>query len=256
MCCADWDSAREAMLDLPRKLKTDAVAEALLEVRFDSTELGELVVGKLASHEMWKSFPSNRLPFADIPAPIRQADPNLAYQAVLERRNPDMARVVKIGDRVFSYHALPPYPGWDVWEPELFRAVEFVFTAIEGFAAKRLGFRYINVLTPDHSVHSARMLNFNVAVAGASLDAPLNLNYLRTPSELHNAIVRIASKEFVQNPVPGLSALLDIDVFTPAGFSTADISQARQWVSEAHEYLKEEFFGLLTDALKQKLVED
>jgi uncharacterized protein (TIGR04255 family) len=241
------------MLDLPHKLKRDAIAEALLEVRFDSTELGELVVGKLASHEMWKRFPSNRLPIADIPAPIRQADPNLAYQAVLERRNPE--RVVKIGDRVFSYHALSPYPGWDVWEPELLRAVEFVFTAIEGFAAKRLGFRYINVLTSDHSVQSARALNFNVAVAGASLDAPLNLNYLRTSSELHSTIVRIASKEFVQNPAPGLSALVDIDVFSPPGFSTADISQAREWITQAHECLKEEFFGLLTDTLRQKLVE-
>jgi hypothetical protein len=48
---------------------------------------------------------------------------------------------------------------------------------------------------------------------------------------------------------------VDIDVFTPAGFSTADIIEARQWVSEAHDYLKKEFFGLLTDALKQTLVE-
>jgi len=128
------------MGDLPRKLKKDAVAEALLEVRFDSTELGELVVGKLASHEMWRSFPSSRLPLADIPAPVRQADPNLAHQAVLERRNPDVTRVVKIGDRVFSYHALPPYPGWEALEPELLRAMEFVFGSVEDFTANGLAF--------------------------------------------------------------------------------------------------------------------
>jgi uncharacterized protein (TIGR04255 family) len=243
------------MLDLPRKLKKDAVAEALLEVRFDSTELGELVVGKLASHETWKSFPSSRLPLADIPAPIRQADPNLAYQAVLERRNPGTTRVVKIGDRVFSYHALPPYPGWDVLEPELLHAMEFVFATVEGFAAKRFGFRYINVLTPDHSVHGAKTLNFDVAVAGAPLDAPLNLNYLRIRSEQHHIIVRIASKEFVQAPATNLSAAVDIDVFTPPGFSSADMNQAKEWLSEAHEFLKEEFFGLLTDELREKLVE-
>jgi uncharacterized protein (TIGR04255 family) len=185
--------------------------------------------------------------------PHRQADPNLAYEAVLERR--DAKRVVKIGDRVFSYHALSPYPGWDLWEPELLRALEFVFTTVEGFAARRIGFRYINVLTSDHSVHSAKALNFSVAVAGASLDAPLNLNYLRTPSELHSAMVRIASKEFVQNPVSGLSALVDIDIFSPPGFSTADISQAKEWISQAHDCLKEEFFGLLTDTLKQPLME-
>lgn len=187
------------MRDLPRKLKKDAVAEALLEVRFDSTELGELVVGKLASHEMWKGFASTRLPLADIPAPIRQADPNLAYQAVLERRNSDTTRVVKFGDRVFSYHALPPYPGWDLLEPELLRAMEIVFVSVDGFTAKRFGFRYINVLTPEHSVHGAETLNFNVAVARAPLGAPLNLNYLRILSDQHQAIVRIASKEKPRN---------------------------------------------------------
>jgi uncharacterized protein (TIGR04255 family) len=243
------------MLDLPRKLKKDAVAEALLEVRFDSTELGELVIGKLASHEMWKSFPGIRLPLADIPAPIRQADLNLAYQPVLERRNPDTTRIVKIGDRVLSYHALPPYPGWDALEPELHQVMEFVFTAVEGFAAKRFGFRYINVLTPEHSVHGAKALNFNVAVAGAPLDAPLNLNYLRIRREQHHTIVRIASKEFVQNPAVNLSALVDIDVFTPAGFSSTDMNQAKEWLSDAHEFLREEFFGLLTEKLKEKLVE-
>lgn len=243
------------MLDLPRKLKKDAVAEALLEVRFDSTELGELVIGKLASHEMWQSFPGSRLPLADIPAPIRQADANLAYQALLERRNPDATRIAKIGDHVFSYHALPPYPGWDVLKPELLHVMEFVFTAVEGFAAKRFGFRYINVLTPEHSVHGAKTLNFNVAVAGAPLDAPLNLNYLRIRSEHHHVLVRIASKEFVQNPAMNLSALVDIDVFTPAGFSSADMNHAKEWLSEAHEFLSEEFFGLLTEELKEKLVE-
>jgi uncharacterized protein (TIGR04255 family) len=243
------------MPDLPRKLKKDAVAEALLEVRFDTPELGELVVGKLASYDSWKSFPSNRLPLANVPAAIRQADPNFAYQALLERRDPAGTRIVKIGDRVFSYHALPPYPGWEVLEPELFRAIEFVFGAIDSFVATRLGLRYLNVLTPGHSVRSAEDLNFSVQVAGRSLDAPLNLNYLRIRGEQHQAMSRIASKEFVQSPAANLSVLLDIDLFTSPEFRSADVAQATRWISRAHELLKEEFFSLLTNELKEKLVE-
>ena len=244
------------MPTLPRKLKKDAVAEAILEVRFDTSELGELVVGKLASFDDWNSFPSNRLPLADIPAAIRQADPNLAYQPLLERRNPAVTRIVKVGDRVFSYHALTPYPGWEVLECELFRAIEFVFGAIDSFVATRLGLRYLNVLTPDHSVRSAEALNFSVQVAGRPLDTPLNLNYLRIRGEQHQAMSRIASKEFVQGPAVNLSALIDIDVFTPPEFRSADVTQATEWISKAHELLKEEFFSLLTDKLKEKLVED
>jgi uncharacterized protein (TIGR04255 family) len=84
---------------------------------------------------------------------------------------------------------------------------------------------------------------------------PLNLNYLRIRSEQHHIIVRIASKEFVQNPATNLSAIVDIDVFTPSGFISADTKDAKKWLSAAHEFLKEEFFGLLTEELKEKLVE-
>jgi hypothetical protein len=84
---------------------------------------------------------------------------------------------------------------------------------------------------------------------------PLNLNYLRIRGEQHRAMIRIASKEFVQGPAADLSALMNIDVFTPADFRSADVSQAREWPSKAHELLKEEFFGLLTDKLQEKLVE-
>lgn len=244
------------MVALPSKLRKDPVVEALLEVRFDSAELEEVLIGKLASIATWKSFPSSRLPVADIPAPLRQVDPNLKFQPLLERRSPDGTRVIKIGANVFSYHTLRPYPGWEVFEFELSSTLDCLVENTDGFAANRFGFRYINAFSPDHLVTGITQLNFEVALAGAPLDAPLNLNYLRTIGDQHQAVIRIASKEFVQNPAAELSALVDIDVFTPAGFNSTNSQEAKRWVAEAHILLKKEFFSLFTDELRERLVEE
>jgi uncharacterized protein (TIGR04255 family) len=241
---------------LPRKLKKDPIIEALLEVRFDGRELlPELVVGKLASHSQWSGFAAQRLPVADIPAPIRKHDPNFQYQPVLELRGRENTRVVKIGERVFSYHALAPYPGWPTFQQELSNAIEFVFGAVDQFAATRFGFRYINAFTLEHFVADVTALNFEVTVAEKPLRAPMNLNYELILGEQHITIVRLASKQFVQGVAANATAFLDIDVFTPQGFTSSKVDQAKTWVTDAHTFLEDEFFRMLTKDLKDKLEE-
>jgi uncharacterized protein (TIGR04255 family) len=241
------------MARIPRKLKNDPIVEALFELRFTSSEISEVVVGKLASWEQWKGFTKQRLPLGDVPATIREQDPNLVYQPVLQLEQSEGKHIVKIGPRVFSYHALPPYPGWAVFEPELTSCTEHLFSMLSDVTATRFGFRYINVLTKDHMIESLRDLNFDIRLAEQALTCPLNLNYQRTWTAKHNSIVRIASKEFVQNPTAQLSALVDVDIFTPEEFRSMEGTEAQGWVGEAHEILKKEFFTLLPEAIIDKL---
>jgi hypothetical protein len=60
------------MNDFPSKIKPDCIAEALLEVRFASEVLSELLLGQLAAGPLWREFKATRLPGADIPQPIRK----------------------------------------------------------------------------------------------------------------------------------------------------------------------------------------
>jgi uncharacterized protein (TIGR04255 family) len=181
------------MVQIPRKLKNDPIVEALLEVRFAASEIREVVVGKLASCESWREFAGQRLPLADMPGAIRDHDPGLAYQPVLQLQRRDGTRLIKIGPRVLSYHALPPYPGWAIFEPELSSSAEYVFAALRDAMATRFGFRYINVLTRSHLIESVADLNIDVSLAKQPLTAPLNLNYQRVLAPNHHSIVRVAS---------------------------------------------------------------
>jgi uncharacterized protein (TIGR04255 family) len=243
------------MTRIPRRLKNDPIVEALFELRFTSTDIAEVILGKLASCEEWRNSGIQRLPLADVPAAIRENDPNLAYQPVLQVNHREGTRLIKIGPRMLSYHALPPYPGWPVFEPELWSSTQHVFGVLKDVIATRFGFRYINLLTKEHLIEGISSLNIDVRLAGDMLTSPLNLNYQRSRAAKHNSIVRVASIEFVQNPSPGLTALVDVDIFTPTDFRSNDAAEARVWIDEAHKFLKEEFFTLLPDSIIDQLEE-
>ena len=247
------------MSGLPKKLKRDAIAEALCEVRFEceeSSSLPEIVVGRLAEFTMWKDFAKTRLPMSDIPAPIRSSDRNLKYAPILQLNEANGARSVKIGVNVFSFQRMAPYPGWAAFKPEIDESLDFLFGSFNEFKATRLGFRYINIFSEeDHGVGSVGALNYSVKVAGQELTEPQNLNYQRQRSEGHIVQVRVASPEFVTGPRK-VQVLVDMDVFTPVGVETVDAAAARDWIEEAHTYEKEEFFLLFTEDMMLTLVEE
>ena len=67
---------------IPRKLKHDAIIEALLEIRFDmAATIPEVFFGRLVDHVSWKGFEQRRLPAYQVPAALRQADANWRYSA-------------------------------------------------------------------------------------------------------------------------------------------------------------------------------
>ncbi len=244
----------------PKKLTKDAIAEALFDVRFEceeSVSLPEIVIGKLAEFEAWRDFKKVRLPVSEIPATIRSQDPSLKNQPVLELREMNGSRLVKIGVNVLSFHRLAPYPGWESFKPEIDSVIDGLFGSFQDFKATRLGFRYINIFTDtDHGVKNVKHLNYSVNVAGQDLQEPQNLNYKIARSDVHTALVRIASSEFVSGPAGRtIDVLVDVDVFTPEGWNTDDVEDARNWVEAAHTYEKEEFFKLFTDDMITKLVE-
>src|SRR5208337_1499487 len=77
----------------------EAFAEALLELRFISNDVPEVLLGHLASN-LPHGMVTERLPLADFPAPIRRGDPNLAHQPILQLASNDRRRLARIGEQV------------------------------------------------------------------------------------------------------------------------------------------------------------
>ncbi len=239
----------------PDRLRDDALVEAICEFRFECHEVTEIVIGRLSDNADWGSFTVERLPSSSIPSAIRENDPNLRFEPTLQLRSDDGRYLVKIGGRVISLHNVQGYCGWDQFQPKLNALIDFIFGRLAELSITRIGFRYVNGLTPErHKISALAELNLSLVVTDNPLDGPINLNYGSTYSDTHRAMTRIASKEFVQGALPeGTIVVIDVDITTPKDLTFSEPDQVKQWVNDAHDFEKDAFFRLIPPEISQEL---
>lgn len=240
---------------LPERIDPDAILEALVEFRFEHAELPEAIIGRLLDAPLWADYTQVRLATADIPQPIRESDANFRYLPIIELRNKDNTRSAKIGSHVFSYHALPPYPGWTAFCQELETVLATLVAKLKSDVFSRLGFRYINILRPDeHHVSGLSDTNITVTISKERLTESVNLNYKRTFETNHAVTVKVSTPDFVVGHVrPGYSLLCDIDVASKAEVSLTGFEATLGWIKTAHDLEKKEFFKILPDEITAQL---
>jgi uncharacterized protein (TIGR04255 family) len=248
----------DLLSSIPKKLKDDAIIEALCEFRFECDDVPERVVGRLSDHESWNSYTPERLPSSDIPPFVKAHDPNLKYQPVLQLRSEDGLFLVKIGSNVISFHNLGKYCGWDEFLPRLRDVCSLLFGKFTNLSVTRMGFRYFNALTPKrHMIKSVAGLNVTLQVADETLSNPINLNYGMKFADEHYCMTRIASPEFVQGKLPESSVvIIDIDVHTSDSFRSDNRDAILSWTEDAHAYEKQAFFRLIPLPVLKELIED
>lgn len=245
---------------LPKKLKNDAILEAVLEVRFepDASLLPEIVFGRFADAEAWRSFRQARLPTADIPAPIRRADATLRYQPSIEFISPDGGVSIRIGPQVLAYSRRGKYPGWGQFGAELEGAVEHLYRVVPKLHVSRLGLRYINALRSDvHEIRSFSDMDIAIAVAGQSLSSNLNLNFKAEVGTNFESMSRIATIDLAEGSIPdSATVIVDVDVYTARSFAARDVTAVKEWVLDAHQKEKDTFFKILGKTATERLRED
>jgi uncharacterized protein (TIGR04255 family) len=241
-------------MPLPEKLKKDAILEAICEVRFETDELDELVIGRLSESASWEKFTRIRLPISDFPAPVRKNDVNLRYPPIVELRDNENPRAVKIGSNVISAHVIAPYCGWHVFRPQLHEVLDILFTKFKSIQLPRIGLRYINaIVSTDHHIKDISALKLQISIDGAQLNFPFSLAYSKATKDLV-AVVKVASPALVIGSTlpPNFVALIDVDVSTPDKLMITEPQVAKDWLESAHAAEKEEFFRLWPeDALSE-----
>jgi uncharacterized protein (TIGR04255 family) len=242
---------------LPTKLKNDAILEALLELRFESSTFPEVFLGRLVDHKYWKQFKQRRLPAYEIPAQMRQMEATLQHAPIIELFGADSKAALRIGPSVISYHRTSPYIGWQKFKPELLQVAESLFQTAENLRVNRMGLRYLNSLTGErHYIGSIADLDLRLRIADEDITKSTNINFITSSGDNSSCTVRIATKEFVQGSIPqDTSVFIDVDVFTNDGFVTSDQLAVQKWIEFAHAYEKTEFFRLFTQEILDKLKE-
>jgi uncharacterized protein (TIGR04255 family) len=205
-------------------------------------------------------YVAERLPIADIPAPIRQADQNLRFQPIIQLREKKGPNLIRIGEQAISFHVAgeKKYPGWDEFREPLKGVVENLFSNIANISVNRIGLRYINAIVQDrHFIKDIHELDFEVSVGGKKLTGPVNLNFNVLEGTTHVVTTRLAHGSFVQGTLPAkTSAVIDVEVSTANDFLVKNALDVMNWIEKAHIFEKTAFFALIPDAVQQQLVEN
>lgn len=244
--------------ELPKKLKSDAIVEAVLELRFESAALPEVFLGRFVDHSNWRGWVQRTLPAYNIPAQFRSLDPNVQYAPVVELLEGNSKAVLRIGPSVVSFHRQAPYVGWQKFRPELERVAATLFETNKDVAIKRLGLRYMNCLRPQlHGITALTDLDVQMMVSGEAVAKSANLNFTVQLGSDSVCTVRIATLDFVTGNIPAdTSVYIDVDVYTKEGFKTNNKKNVDEWVEFAHTQEKTEFFRLFTQPTIDSLRED
>ena len=231
---------------LPKKLKQDAILEALVELRFDSKTITELFLGRVLEQAHWKTFVPQHLPAYEIPPQLRSITPNMRFVPIMQLSGEENKAALRIGSAVISYHRLAPYTGWEKFKSELSTVVETLFKSADNLNITRIGLRYMNALRPSiHFVNSLADLDLKIVVAEGEITKAANLNFTTKVGDQMSSTVRVATKEFIQGVIPeDTSIYVDVDVFTDDGFHTSDQKAVNEWIELAHTKEKDEFFHL------------
>lgn len=140
------------MNPLPKRLKKEPLIEVIWQVQFDGEQgIGDVLPGVLFT-ELKKSHSTlqlRRLPTAEIPAPIAQADPNLRFAPKMLMEESGGSLVWQVGDRVITLNCRKPYIGWDGFKKAAVALTQLVENSGLIPNPRRHSLRYIDLLRDE-----------------------------------------------------------------------------------------------------------
>lgn len=243
----------------PGKLRDDAIVEAVCQVRFTARRESEVVVGRLSDFPDGE-YRLSRLPLAEMPPSLRQADPSLRHQPLLELRHAERPLMMRIGDGVISVHlvGVHAYAGWSIFKVDVAKMLTQLFGRVPSVHIDMLTLRYINAIVESrHKLKDVGELKLQVMVADQPFLGPVNVNFSEVVDATYGVTTRVAHTSFVQGNLPdGTVAIIDVEVSSPKDHRVADQADAVTWFERAHTLEKAAFFKLLPDHVLVQLVEE
>lgn len=238
---------------MPTRLGREPLIEAIWQAQFEDENAGELLPGVLFNKlkEMHPALAMQRLPTADIPAPLRKIDPNLQHASKLRMEEPASRFVWQVGDRMISLNCKKPYIGWSKFKEEIENFIEIVEKS--GLISKftRHSLRYLDLFATEGSKNISA-LKLEVRIGGHALNENQFNMRVGIPDEdyIHN--VQIVTPATAALP-EGMKTGLLVDIETVPNSTAEEFSNVRDQLEQLHSKSKELFFQhILSDqALKE-----
>lgn len=226
------------MNDLPVKIDPCPIKEAVFELRFTPNIPEDAIFGIVFNQ--FKDDYNNTatpLPILEIPALVRNQDPNLAFAPHYKMESPSFN--MQIGPKSISLVNIGKYIGWTTFESKIVNMYERLNNINIINTVDRLALRYINIFPDENIFHNSSM---DVMLDGKSLESStINLS---TQIEHNNVISSIRVISGVQAKLPNEiinGSILDID----SSMGNITVDSFKNSLDNVHNVEKELFYKII-----------
>lgn len=237
-----------------RKYRNPPIVEAICEFRLTQDTPWDLTIPGLFYEKVKKDFPHREQRVVQEVELIQEPQGiqhriRTSERALLFTQNRKM--LIQIGPRLLVVNALSPYPTWRGFKPQIEMAWNELQRSVEIKGLERIGLRYINrIKLPGKEVKLDDYFEFHLTL-GPRLPQHV-ISFVAVAEFPYNedrdlCRVRLGpARDSVEESI----CILDIDYFL-ARPGAVEVSDALQWVEEAHSRVEEVFEGCITDRLRE-----
>lgn len=231
------------MEQLPVKLEHDPIADAIIEVRFE-TKMNPNVVFALIYGKVREKFDGKNvlsLPISQMPPDIIRQDPALKYKPLYRIEGDDCT--LQIGAQMIALSSKIPYIGWERFSTMFYEIVNLCFEYFDKIS--RLGLRYINFFEGDIS----DKININFSLSEEYKPSRLNIQAEVVVDDIPSTV------QYTPNAVwqEKAGAVIDIDTFRSYIGSSPGLKELFSDIESVHKCEKKVFCSLLKDSFLQEL---
>jgi uncharacterized protein (TIGR04255 family) len=203
---------------LPKRLDREPLVDAVFEVRMGGApHMADLLPGALFG-QLTPKPTLQRLPAAEIPQPIRDQDPNLAFAPVIRL---DWGKfTISFGDRNLVIACKLPYPKWPDFKEAILGIVAKVAEVGMVGPVERYSVKYVNLIQAPTLAAQIEKINIGVKVGEVEAkDDHLSVQVHRNEGDtLHIMSVVTGAQGKLPDGNTIFGAVVDIDSIRTAHF--------------------------------------
>ena len=240
---------------LANSVECCALIDAIFEVRFESKMPVSVILPGIFFNKLEGDKSIDALPIAQLPKPLRDADPNLKFAAV---SRVDWTKFfINVSDASVSVSCKYPYPGWDEFQPAIVKIMEILAESNIVERVDRYSLKYVDILSGLDDEQKVSMLNMRVSLAGHDLKKePFQLRLEIPKDGLVHAVQMVSAAKAVLHNGTSLEGLV-VDVDTHCALDGISMSTLLSGFSgkleTIHAMNKAMFFDCITDETLKSL---
>lgn len=234
--------------NLPKKLNKEPLIDAVFEMRFSSEVPASIILPGFLFNNLDGEKNIESLPVAQLPKPVRDADPNLRF-APLSRI--DWGNFfISISDYSVAVSCKYPYCGWSLFKSAITNVMGILEQSKIVSGVERYSMKYIDLISAQNIEQKIGMINFEVSIAGHKLEKEQFHLRIELPSDgfMHAVQVASSAKAVLHNGTELEGLIVDVDTFVPQ--YTASMQSLSEELSSRldaiHSANKAMFFSCIT----------